>query len=340
MTRQPPSDKRLGRNEQCPCRSGLKYKKCHGANNPNKQPRAISPDLLIRRQHAIQHQRELQQGLGSPIITETFQGERVVAVGDRIFHSARWKTFHDFLFYYVIEVVGLKWFQAEELKDESARHPIFQLDRRVVAWLKENKIGDGEVKSAPMTGATAAYLRFAYHLYLLNHNGGLPEKLLARLRDKGQFDGAQHELYVAATFIKAGFKIEFEDESDSTRSHCEFTVTHKETNCRFSVEAKARAVQSNLMRGLLSKALAKDADHKRIVWIAINAPASDHAEGHAVLQGALQELRERESTLKLDGKEVPPLTSWIPQTLRPVPWSKGSRFLISNSTKCFIPSGR
>jgi hypothetical protein len=183
---------------------------------------------------------------------------------------------------------------AEHAKPEADRHPLFQLHRRVYAFLKLQEKGNGEVNTAPMNGASETYFRLAYHLYLVNHNGGLPEKVLNRLRDKTQFHGTQHEIYVAATFVKAGFKITHEDEGISTRSHCEFTAEHRATGKKFSVEAKARPVETTRMRSLLNKALVKEADHTLVIWIAINAPASNWQAGMNVLKDAMQELRDRE----------------------------------------------
>ena len=78
-----------------------------------------------------------------------------------------------------------------------------------------------------MTGAVAAYLRFAYNLYLVAHNQRIQKRLIERLKDNKQFHGAYYETYVAATFIKAGFDLWFENEDDGSKRHCEFTATCK-----------------------------------------------------------------------------------------------------------------
>ena len=67
-----------------------------------------------------------------------------------------------------------------------------------------------------------------------------------------------------ALFAKAGFTIEFENEDDSSTSHCEFTATHSITGKQFSVEAKAVTTASKRsgasaepprIRGYLAEAL-------------------------------------------------------------------------------------
>ena len=50
----------------------------------------------------------------------------------------------------------------------------------------------------------------------------------------------RYELLVAATFVRAGFEVEPEDESDSTTKHPEFVATHRTAKFVVAVEAKAR----------------------------------------------------------------------------------------------------
>jgi hypothetical protein len=226
-------------------------------------------------------------------------------VGNKVYCSPRWNTFIDFLAHLIIEVIGVDWFHAEDKRPEDDQHPIFRLHLETVSQLKALQFGDGQTKRAEMTGALEAYYGLAYHLYLVSHNGGLPEALLTRLKQKAQYRGAEHELYVAATFIKAGFTVEFEDESDSNRSHCEYTVTHLKTGKNFSVEAKARGVEATRVRGLLNDALRKQADHTRLIWFAINWPATDADSGRAAIFDTLTELRSREDIL-IDKKPAPP----------------------------------
>jgi hypothetical protein len=73
---------------------------------------------------ATRIQRERQQGLGKPIISANFKGERFVAVKNRLFHSDRFKTFHDFLVRYAMTALGPAWGTTELGKPEPERHPI------------------------------------------------------------------------------------------------------------------------------------------------------------------------------------------------------------------------
>lgn len=58
--------------------------------------------------------------------------------------------------------------------------------------------------------------------------------------DKTNFWGARNEAMVAATFIRAGFDIEYEDESDGRSRLPEFVAVHRRSGERIAVEAKKR----------------------------------------------------------------------------------------------------
>ena len=99
---------KIGRNEPCPCGSGKKFKRCHGGGN-------LSPELMrkIEEIRAIQKQQVKQQGLGKGIISCEVKGHRIVAVGNKVYWSKEWKTFHDFLSSYIKKAIGEKWGNAE-----------------------------------------------------------------------------------------------------------------------------------------------------------------------------------------------------------------------------------
>jgi len=137
-----------------------------------------------------------------------------------------------------------------------------------------------------MTGIAACYLGLSYSLYLLDHNVEVQERLVKRLKDPGNFQGAYYELIVANTLIRAGFTLTLEDEADITSKHCEFAVVSKHTRKKYWVEAKMRAVvgifgktdrdgtsdpksTSHLIRHL-NAALRKPAADERLIFIDLN----------------------------------------------------------------------
>ena len=274
-----------GRNGPCSCNSGKKYKKCCGAVSiPDKFPSEIIQFLIN------ENQTKQLYGDVRPQISVDFKGHKFVAVGNKILSSKKWKTFHDFLFDYIKDCLGTDWGKNEFKKDFSEIHPILQWYKEVCAFQKKHFKKETEINSATCTGIIGSYLSLAYDLYILRHHSKLQNKLINRIKNKNQFQGARYELYVAASFIKAGFDIEFENEDDRSKTHCEFTATHKKTKQKYSVEVKSRhrpgflgqkGKKQNLKEvrlrigKLLNDALKKDANHKRIIFIDANMPPED-----------------------------------------------------------------
>ncbi|MGJ7531456.1 YecA family protein [Variovorax sp. GB1P17] len=289
--------KKIGRNEICPCGSGLKFKKCHGAlESLDRMENAIAAAEEARKQQlAHDHQRARQQGLGRPIVSARLgDGYQLVAVRGRLFHSKNWKTFHDFLIDYLKDAMGGEWGNAELQKPLEARHPLLLWYHKMCEQQRPIIKEPGAVTKGVMKGAFAAYLNLAYDLYLLEHNAELQSKLIARMQHVEHFWGARYEASVAATLVRAGFSIEFEDEDDRKSSHCEYTAISQRSGRQFSVEVK-RSESGRITRQLV-RALKKHAAHPRIVFIDINSPgAKDGQFPPAYLQRAFDQLRRFEA---------------------------------------------
>lgn len=276
-----------GRNQPCPCGSGKKFKHCHGGPNAPYEE-MISRGAMEAERHAAIHrlQRERQQGLGRGIISADANGTRLVVVGNRKCWG-NWKTFHDFLYAYVMDVLGRDWFRSEAEKPPSLRHPIFGWHARLMALSKAIQPAPGEIRQIPITGAVNAYLTLAHDLYTLEHNASqahtpaIRERLLRRLKHPDQFVGARYEIRVAAMFLRAGFDLTWEDETDRSTSHGEFTATYPKTGKGFWVECKMRnqspvaKSQSGFGKfvGLVSDALRKQTEAERLIFVDINTPA-------------------------------------------------------------------
>jgi hypothetical protein len=324
------SKKTVGRNHPCPCGSGVKFKKCCGSFD--KASNRIVPGSPLERavQQAYRQkmaeiaQTQKQQGLGRGIVSGQLGGRRIVAVGNRIWHSPRWKTFHDFLDEYLVRRLGVEWLEAETAKPESARNTIVRWRMSAFAEMAQTGVQNEGVYRGAMTGAQRAYLNVGYNIYLIAHHAAgnsdrLLETFLSRLRSgrSDDFNGKLFETYAAAAFLKAGFQLEYENESVGGKSHVEFTATYPRTAKKFSVEVKTRnrAAGDNMaeadeyrrlrVNSKLLKALQKDAAHTRVVMIEINVP---DVIGEASLAGwpgvALEQIRQAENA-EFSGK--PPL---------------------------------
>ena len=73
-------------------------------------------------------------------------------------------------------------------------------------------------------------------VYQLSHALNTTKKVLARLRDLGQFQGARYEILCASLFARCGFEIDFID--DTSKRNPEF-IAQKDGE-RIAVEAKSR----------------------------------------------------------------------------------------------------
>lgn len=249
----------------------------------------VPPHVLRYFGEKLRKQREHARiyGEGCTPVTTARGEEKFVAIAGKLFNSNQWKTFHDFLIFYAFDLFGRDWMKSESHKPPTERHPMAQWLLDVQAFQQKNHQQNQIVQTAPATAAVWAYMRTAYDLFVLEQNRLLQKKLMIRLKNNRQFQGARYETYVAASFVKAGFEIVLEDESDTSTSHCEFNATHNATKSKYSIEAKSRHRKGYLgqpgdrkplagikaqVSELLKKALSKRADYERIVFIDINVP--------------------------------------------------------------------
>ena len=279
---------RIGRNQPCPCGSGKKYKKCHGAFGSDRAVHDAAVAKIFAQRQAAERIRRNQQGLGRPILSTQMADKRLVFVNKRIFHSSSWKTVLDFLADYIRVTLGPDWGNAEIKKPPAERHLIVQWYQHYCLYQAKHLVRPGEITDSPMTGIVACYMGLAYCLYLLDHNHELQERLIRRLKDPGNFQGAYYELIVANALIRAGFKLELEDETDGSSKHCEFSAVSSVTGKKYWVEAKMRSVAGLLGRTKadgtpsadplshlnrhLTAALTKPASDERLIFIDLNAP--------------------------------------------------------------------
>ena len=174
-------------------------------------------------------------------------GYKLVAVGSGLHWSKEWKTFTDFLMHYIKKLLtdefGPSWGPDGLKQPVSERHPLLRwydaLCQLQLRTQNESEPTAGVYEST-LDGPSAAYLMVAYDLYVLQHNQSLQKSVLRRLKDRETFRAARYELFVAATMIRAGYAITFEDETDNKRKHPEFVASHKRTGQVVAVEAKSK----------------------------------------------------------------------------------------------------
>jgi len=287
---------KTGRNDPCPCGSGKKFKKCclikkqmPGLISPMQLPPEVKQEIQ-KVLHAEKTREKIFGKVKSMIHAEAGEN-RVVAVGDTIFVSDknRTKTFTDFLLDYIKGCLGGAWGENEIRKPLEERHQIMKWHDAFARHSHKFQRDANGLIPIPQNGVIRSYLSLAYDLYVLKHHQSLQGKILQRLKQKDQFQGARYELFATATMIRSGFTIEFEDESDPKSKHPEFIATHKTTGQKISVEAKSKhragvlgrpgervqdANLKNKIAGLLNDALQKPTEHPYVIFVDANLPGN------------------------------------------------------------------
>jgi hypothetical protein len=191
--------------------------------------------------------RGYQADSGRPIISAKLNDHQMVALGNTIHFSKSWKAFPDFLADYIKKKMGPEWGNAELAKPLAERHPLMHWYDAYCRYQKETIETRGEVNSAEIIGVVACYLGLVYAVYLLAHNVEVQDRLIKRLKNTGNFQGAYYELMVASTLIRAGFKLTLEDETDPGAKHCEFAAV-SETNWPRGNSRRKRGIEARQRR--------------------------------------------------------------------------------------------
>jgi len=294
---------KIGRNDPCPCNSGKKYKKCHGSitfTAPPPQPqfqvtriesRTIPFEVARRFAEQQRKDQEYTRQFGHvrpPMALEVNGYKLVIAGGGLVWKPAdKAKYFTDILLDFFQNIFRRAWTEAELAKPRGEQHPVMELRYKAMTYMnKQEKTPEG-ICVSQMTGPMLGYFCFAYDLWVVNDTARLDKRLVERLKNCDQFQGARHELFAEATCIRAGFDIEHENEADGSTRHAEFTATHRITKQKVSVEAKSRhrpgilgqpgtrekeGEYSMPVGRLLNDAVAKNARYPLVVFLDLNLP--------------------------------------------------------------------
>jgi hypothetical protein len=233
---------------------------------------------MIERRVAAERARRRRYGDVRPIISTEHKGHRFVAVGSTLFFDKKWKSFPDFLNDYLRHAFGSGWWDKEMKKPETERHPVVRWHVHVGELRATVPVGTSGFVELENAGLVASDIHLAYDLYVLRHHDKLRKEILRRLRQADLFEGARHELFVTATFVRAGFDIDYEDESDASKKHPEFIAIHRGTGFKIAVEAKSKhrgteegsAPPKAKVRGLLVDAANKAGAEPLVVFVELN----------------------------------------------------------------------
>jgi hypothetical protein len=177
-----------------------------------------------------------------PSISTMFKGKRVRALGSKVLFREPSETFHEFLIALLLSTLGKKWHDEQAQTAPAQRHAVW-------GWLQEWRDLGARTRpadhpadqphSAAPTGPAQAVLSLAEDLYRVQQQlGKLPKRLRERLRLRDQFQGARYEAAIAATFIRCGFKLTW-NENKAVKGP-EFIADHPATGDSLAVEVKSR----------------------------------------------------------------------------------------------------
>lgn len=295
---------KVGRNDPCPCGakkpdgSSVKYKKCCLPKEP------ASAEILSMARKVLQKQQKEKEELAARGIfvnyvkpctytnPKTGQKVRAWALGNQLFHTRyEHETFHQFIIdHFQKQVLGREWW--DEQSRSQQKHFLFQCFVRWEEWSKKNATEgnrtDEHTWHAVPDGWAKTLVSLAFDVSTLKHTGQLPDHMLKRLKNRGEYQGAHYEIAVAAIFARLGCRITFLDDQKTSSKHCEFIATHQETGVSVAVEAKSRqragvkhmggdVDPAKLLKGdvqrLFNRALEQNPKDKPfIIFIDVNAP--------------------------------------------------------------------
>jgi hypothetical protein len=277
----------------------VKYKRCCGALDQvpqlNLRPIPLAVLAALRHHQAGQRQQEEQFGAIKEIVTAEMGEWRFVASGRTLAYSKSWKVFPDFLNNHLRSLFGKEWGEAQIKLPLDDQHPAVKW-RTINALAHIGKSPDDNGLYGSDTGATNAWFRLAYDLYLVEHNAELQKKLLRRLRTPQTFQGARFEAAVAGMMLASGYDLLYSEEKGPGKQP-EFYATHRDTGSLLAVEAKSRHRHGILgfggkvevvkpesfdLDGLLRDAVAKDTKEPLLIFIEVNVPTllSDETQEH------------------------------------------------------------
>jgi hypothetical protein len=204
---------------------------------PVPAPEAAEPAL-----NAVASQPPPSQAPPTIQIDWAAQNVRIVAIWNKVIFRSRTETFHEFLIEVPVKgTFGEDWYKQQVAKPEDERHIVERWLRAFREESQRNRPADhkpGQVYAGPATGATTELIALAHDLYMLQKVNRLPDRLVDRLRNYNEFQGARYEVAIAAAFVKCGFEIEWLE--GRAGRHPEFIARNGRTRDEVAVETKSR----------------------------------------------------------------------------------------------------
>lgn len=180
-----------------------------------------------------------EYGLIDPVRYTVESGMKAIYLPTRSLVAETWINFNDFLVTHIRSVFGREWYDNQFDLPADSQLPVTRWHTHLRDLERQVPKDARGVREVAFDGPLRCLATLAYDLFLIDHHGAFSPALMARLRSRATFQSARHETSVAETMIRAGFRLEWEDESNNKQQHPEFVATEIATGLRVAVEAKS-----------------------------------------------------------------------------------------------------
>lgn len=179
--------------------------------------------------------------LQSPVPERRLYPDHILwKVGDATFKRPLGEPLLDFLVDHLKYTFGQKWSEPQYSLPVEERHVVmqwwFSLCELRKASAGPNHRRGRWFKVAP-SGDAMEFMSIADDLYRLRLGNVLLPRLVNRLRNRAEFQGARYECAIGASFVRCGFDIAWQR---GPGKKCEFVATHRATGESIAVEVKSR----------------------------------------------------------------------------------------------------
>lgn len=139
---------KVGRNDLCPCGSGLKFKKCHlkmpslSQLRSPKPPPPLPPDIIRKfEEHRLREEARIASfgHIRETVHIPDYPGYRFVAVRGKLYYSKKWNFFADFLAEYGAIQFGKAWLESQVKTAPEDQHPLYVWKRQSYEFMKAQK---------------------------------------------------------------------------------------------------------------------------------------------------------------------------------------------------------
>jgi hypothetical protein len=146
---------------------------------------------------------------------------------------------HDQLLNRLMAFLNPRWIDRERSKPSPVQHVVARWIHEIQAFPGRYSPlhAGGEVFTGPASGELQELIGLAIDVDIVQTTAPVPRLMVERLRDRHEFQGARYELLAAATILRAGIPIVWQE---AKAGGPEFWAYVRGTGQRLAVEAKSR----------------------------------------------------------------------------------------------------